>query len=72
MPELPTPSQTAEEILDLQQYITNLLYYAHIEAQAMTMKEFDDWVEREINNIGEYASIKQMNDNKWIKEQGEF
>ena len=47
---------------DLKQYITNLLYYAHIEAQTMTMKEFDEWVEREVDNIDSY--FKETNKNE--------
>lgn len=39
---------------DLQQYVTNLLYYAHFEAQVMDSKEFDKWVENEIDNLGDY------------------
>ena len=45
---------------DLKQYIMNLLYYAHIEAQIMTMKEFDDWAEREVDNIDSYFESEKV------------
>lgn len=47
--------QTAEEgLIDLQQYVTNLLYYAHVEAMDMHSIDFDKWVEREVDNIKSY------------------
>lgn len=39
---------------DLKQYITNLLYYAHIEALSMNTTEFDKWVEDNVDLIDEF------------------
>jgi len=39
---------------DLKQHITNLLYYAHVEAMSMHSIDFDRWVEGQINGIDEY------------------
>lgn len=57
--------QSAEEMIDLQQYVTNLLYYAHIEAMDMHSIDFDRWVESQVDNIKEfYASQKHLPDVK--------
>lgn len=62
IPPVPTKTEQAEqeEVLDLQQYVTNLLYYAHVEAMNMSSIGFDKWVEREIENIKEYFKHKVM------------
>jgi hypothetical protein len=42
---------------DLQQYITNLLYYAYTFDKTNKLvdnKEFDDWVDEMIEGINEY------------------
>ena len=39
---------------DLKQYITNLLYYAHIESLSMSSDEFDKWVEEHIDLLNQY------------------
>ena len=53
--------QSVEEMIDLQQYVTNLLYYAHVEAMDMHSIDFDRWVESQVDNIKEfYASQKHL------------
>lgn len=54
--------KVTDEILDLQQYVTNCLYFAHFEAQTMLKDEFDEWVEREVNNIAEYLNKEKVTD----------
>jgi hypothetical protein len=39
---------------DLKQYMTNLLYHAHIEAQNMSDKQFDKWVEEMTDGINDF------------------
>lgn len=39
---------------DLKQYITNLLYYAHVEAMSMHSIDFDKWVEEHVDLIDQY------------------
>ena len=52
--------QTAEsDLLDLQQYVTNLLYYAHVEAMDMHSIDFDKWVEREVDNLKSYFATQK-------------
>jgi hypothetical protein len=46
---------------DLKQYMTNLLYYAHIEAQTMNSDEFDKWVEEMIELIDGFFKSNQPN-----------
>ena len=50
-PEVNTDSENKE---DLKQYITNLLYYVHIEANSLTSSEFDKWAEENIKLIEDY------------------
>jgi len=53
----PKEVQPSEEVEDLKQHITNLLYYAHVEAMSMHSIDFDKWVEEQTNNLSEfYAS----------------
>jgi hypothetical protein len=49
--------QTADSVIDLQQYVTNLLYYARNEANSYKLSEssFDQWVEGRIDLLKEYA-----------------
>ena len=54
--------QVTDETLDLQQYVTNLLYYAHVEAMDMHSIDFDKWVEREVDNLAEYLNKEKVTD----------
>jgi len=59
---------------DLKQYITNILYYAHIEAKAMSSIQFDKWVEEMIEGIdGYFKSIKaqQPSDERFYSDKFE-
>lgn len=45
-----------EDVLDLQQYVTNLLYNAYADGkQNLKSTVFDEWVEEQVNLIQEYA-----------------
>lgn len=46
--------EESNELTDLKQYVTNLLYYAHVEAMSMHSIDFDKWVEDHINNLNQY------------------
>jgi hypothetical protein len=50
--------KTADE-LDLIQYVTNLLYFAHTDGN-MSNAEFDEWVEEQTNNLDQYFHSHQV------------
>lgn len=55
-PSEPIPEAKSAEEIDLIQYVTNLLYYAHVEAMDMHSIDFDKWVDENTTNLKEYAS----------------
>ena len=48
------PLKSAGEILDLMQYVTNMVYYAKYQTLNMNEVQFDKWVEDQIEGINEY------------------
>ena len=47
------------DTIDLMQYVTNMLYYAHIQARDMGTDEFDKWVESMVGGIDEYFKSRE-------------
>jgi hypothetical protein len=43
-----------EKLIDLMQYVTNMVYHARTQADEMTSTEFEEWVEEHIKGIKEY------------------
>lgn len=64
--------ELSEDILDLQQYVTNLLYNAYADGkQNLKSTVFDEWVEEQVNLIQEYAKTytsQQMPSEEEIEE----
>lgn len=42
------------KLIDLMQYVTNMVYHARTQASEMTSEEFDKWAEDHIEGIKEY------------------
>ena len=47
-------NKTTEDMVDLMQYVTNLLYYARDNTKDMSADEFDKWAEEQVLGIDEY------------------
>ena len=47
-------NKTVEDMVDLMQYVTNMLYYVRNNTKDMSADEFDKWVEEQVLGIEEY------------------
>ncbi len=57
------PLKSAEEKIDLMQYMTNALYYAYnAPTNSLVVPEFDKWVEDQIEGINEYFKSQPIKD----------
>jgi len=54
--------EISNDVLDLKQCVTNLLYAAYDFAGDVTSTEFDKWAEEQIDNIEEYAQSSKVSD----------
>jgi len=55
----PIPPAEGKDVVDLKQYMTNMVYYVRDNAKDMNSAQFDKWAEEHINGIAEFLKQQQ-------------